>query len=256
MIAGSGATRSRSCCPRTCRSSGASCSRCSGPRSSSSPGDEGSNGAVRRAQVAGRRAPRLGVPVPVRQRGQPPGPLRGRPVRRSGATAPRSPTSSPASARSGTLMGVGHLPQGAEPRRSRSGRSSRPSGEMVEGLRNLDEGYIPPVFEKWGGYELLDGKSIVRPRESLEWTRRLAEVGVFAGHLVRARPSPAPSSGASRSSAGTIVFVVVRRRLEVPLHRRLDRRPRRGGGERREDHLLLIALQRPIPPVHREPTGG
>ena len=38
------------------------------------------------------------------------------------------------------------------------------------------------MFEKWGGPELLDRKRIVRPRESIEWTRRLVdECGVFAG---------------------------------------------------------------------------
>jgi cysteine synthase len=56
-----------------------------------------------------------------------------------------------------------------------------PLGERVEGLRNLDEGYIPPVYEKWGGPDLLDRKRIVRPRESIEWTRRLADVGIFSG---------------------------------------------------------------------------
>jgi len=57
-----------------------------------------------------------------------------------------------------------------------------PAGERVEGLRSLDDGYIPPVFEKWGGVDLLDGKRIVRPRESIECTRRLVtECGIFAG---------------------------------------------------------------------------
>jgi cysteine synthase B len=37
------------------------------------------------------------------------------------------------------------------------------------------------VFEELGGYELLDRKMIVRPRESIEWTRRLTEVGIFGG---------------------------------------------------------------------------
>ena len=77
---------------------------------------------------------------------------------------------------SGTLMGVGtflkeHNPEikilAVEP----------PTGEKVEGLRSLEDGYIPPVFDKWGGYDLLDGKSIVRPRESLEFTRKLADAG-------------------------------------------------------------------------------
>ena len=82
---------------------------------------------------------------------------------------------------SGTLMGVGtylreHLPGvsilAVEP----------PAGELVEGLRNVDDGYIPPVYEKWGGPELLDGRRIVRPRESIECARRLAdECGIFAG---------------------------------------------------------------------------
>jgi len=52
---------------------------------------------------------------------------------------------------------------------------------MVDGLRNLDDGYIPPIFEDQGGAELLDRKTVVRPRESIEWTRRLTEVGIFAG---------------------------------------------------------------------------
>jgi cysteine synthase B len=108
---------------------------------------------------------------------------------------------------SGTLMGVGrylkeHNPDikiiAVEP----------PLGEQVEGLRNLDDGYIPPVFDNWHGRDLLDRKRVVRPRESIEWTRRLVQdCGIFAGI----------SSGASLAGAikvaseiedGTIVFIV------------------------------------------------
>jgi [CysO sulfur-carrier protein]-thiocarboxylate-dependent cysteine synthase len=108
---------------------------------------------------------------------------------------------------SGTLMGVGtylkeHKPDvkvlAVEP----------PSGELVEGLRNLDDGYIPPVYEKWGGQELLDGKRIVRPRESLEWTRRLvSEAGVFAGISSGAALAGAAKQ-AERMESGTIVFII------------------------------------------------
>ena len=56
-----------------------------------------------------------------------------------------------------------------------------PSGEMVDGLKSLDEGFIPEVFTDNDGAELLDRKVIVRPRESIEWTRRLTGAGVFAG---------------------------------------------------------------------------
>ncbi|MFV0524080.1 MAG: PLP-dependent cysteine synthase family protein [Acidimicrobiales bacterium] len=108
---------------------------------------------------------------------------------------------------SGTLMGVGSYLKDQNPD-IKVYAVEPPSGERVEGLRSLDDGYVPPVFEKWGGMELLDGKRIVRPLESIEYTRRLvAETGVFAG----------PSSGAALAGAvkvadrideGTIVFVV------------------------------------------------
>src|ERR1700704_5104093 len=69
---------------------------------------------------------------------------------------------------SGTLMGVGkYLKQ----RRSsvRVIAVEPPAGEWVQGRRNLDDGFVPPVFDR----EVLDRKMIVRPRESVEWTRRL-----------------------------------------------------------------------------------
>ena len=82
---------------------------------------------------------------------------------------------------SGTLMGVGTYLKEQRPE-IQVLAVEPPSGELVQGLRSLDDGYIPPVLEKWGGNELLDGKRIVRPRESLECTRRLAdECGIFAG---------------------------------------------------------------------------
>ncbi len=82
-----------------------------------------------------------------------------------------------------------------------------PLGEKVEGLRNLEDGYTPAIYEKWGGTELLDRKRVVRPRESIEWTRRLGEVGIFAGIS-----SGAALAGAVRVAteieSGTIVFIV------------------------------------------------
>jgi cysteine synthase B len=83
-----------------------------------------------------------------------------------------------------------------------------PIGELVEGLRNLDEGYIPPVYEKWGGPDLLDGKRIVRPRESIEWTRRLVtDCGLFAGISSGAALAGAVKV-AEKIESGTIVFIV------------------------------------------------
>jgi cysteine synthase B len=81
-----------------------------------------------------------------------------------------------------------------------------PSGETVEGLRNLDDGYIPPIFVEQGGADLLDRKTVVGPRDSIEWTRRLADVGVFAGIS-----SGAALAGAVKCAGlierGTVVFM-------------------------------------------------
>jgi cysteine synthase B len=77
----------------------------------------------------------------------------------------------------------------------------------VEGLRNLDEGYIPPLFDRWYGFDLLDRKRVVRPRESLEWTRALVREGVFAGISSGAALAGAVKV-ASEIDSGTIVFIV------------------------------------------------
>jgi cysteine synthase B len=108
---------------------------------------------------------------------------------------------------SGTLMGTGRYLKERNPA-IKVVAIEPPLGERVEGLRNLDEGYIPPLFESWHGMELLDRKRVVRPRESLEWTRALvAQCGIFAGI----------SSGAALAGAvkvareideGVIVFIV------------------------------------------------
>ncbi|TDT17054.1 cysteine synthase B [Ilumatobacter fluminis] len=108
---------------------------------------------------------------------------------------------------SGTLMGTGTFLKEQNPD-VQVVAVEPPLGERVEGLRNMDEGYIPPVFDDWNGRELLDRKRVVRPRESIEWTRRLVnECGVFAG-----LSSGAALAGAAKVAAqidqGTIVFVV------------------------------------------------
>ena len=51
-------------------------------------------------------------------------------------------------------------------------------GELVYGLRSLDDGYIPPLFDP----DKLDGKIKVRARESILWTKELLQKeGIFAG---------------------------------------------------------------------------
>ena len=51
-------------------------------------------------------------------------------------------------------------------------------GELVYGLRSLEEGYIPPLFDP----DMLDGKVKVKARDSILWTRELLQKeGIFAG---------------------------------------------------------------------------
>jgi len=51
-------------------------------------------------------------------------------------------------------------------------------GEMVHGLRSLDDGFIPPIID----ITLLDRKIMVSNRDAIVWTRKLLdEEGIFAG---------------------------------------------------------------------------
>ena len=107
---------------------------------------------------------------------------------------------------SGTVLGVGTYLKEMHPD-IEVYAVEPPAGEMVDGLRSLDDGFIPPVYEKWGGADLLSGKRIVRPRESVEHTRRLADAGVFAG-LSSGAALAGACRVASRIDAGTVVFIV------------------------------------------------
>ncbi len=81
---------------------------------------------------------------------------------------------------SGTLLGAGRYLKEHNPS-LQIWAVEPPAGETVDGLRSLDDGFIPPIFEALGGAALLDRKTVVRSRESVEWVRRLADAGIFAG---------------------------------------------------------------------------
>ena len=170
-----------------------------------SPGAEGSNGAVRRALELSDQHPEWVFLYQYANEANPRAHYE--------TTGPEIATDCPEITHfvaglgtSGTLLGVGTYLKELNPD-VKVLAVEPPSGEQVEGLRSLDDGYIPPVFDKWGGVDLLDGKSIVRPRESLIWTRRLGDVGVFAGISSGAALAGAIKV-AKRIEAGTIVFVI------------------------------------------------
>ena len=77
----------------------------------------------------------------------------------------------------GTLMGVGKFLKEYDPQ-IRIVAAEPELGELVYGLRSLDEGYIPPIFDP----DRIDGKVKVGARDSIVWTRALLqEEGIFAG---------------------------------------------------------------------------
>ena len=144
-----------------------------------SPASEGSNGAMRRAQEMAKEHPDWWFPFQYGNGANPQAHYEG--------TGPEIWKDLPEVTHfiaglgtAGTLMGVGTYLKEQNPD-IQVWAIEPPAGEMVDGLKNIDEGFIPPVFTDWDGYELLDRKMIVRPRESIEWVRRLTEVGLFTG---------------------------------------------------------------------------
>ena len=170
------------------------------------PGEEGSNGAVRRAQEMAAANPQWCF---LYQYGNDANPLA-----HYEGTGPEIWRDCPEITHfvaglgtSGTLMGTGRYLKEQNPA-IKVIAIEPPLGERVEGLRNLEDGYIPPVFDQWYGFDLLDRKRVVRPRESLEWTRRLVtECGVFAGISSGAAMAGA-AKVASEITDGVIVFIV------------------------------------------------
>jgi cysteine synthase B len=107
----------------------------------------------------------------------------------------------------GTLMGAGryfreHKPEvtivAAEPR----------YGELVYGLRNLDEGFVPELYDE----TLIDARFSVGPRDAVRRVRELLETeGIFAGISTGAILHAALAQAAKSVKAGEradIAFVV------------------------------------------------
>jgi [CysO sulfur-carrier protein]-thiocarboxylate-dependent cysteine synthase len=77
-------------------------------------------------------------------------------------------------------------------------------GEPVQGLRSLDDGFIPPIID----LSLLDRKIFVTNRDAVVWTRRLLDdEGLFAGVSSGAIARVAVRI-AGEMDEGNVVFVV------------------------------------------------
>jgi cysteine synthase len=77
----------------------------------------------------------------------------------------------------GTLMGIGRRLREHNPNVHIYAAEPHP-GDAVQGLRSLDEGFIPEIFDP----HILDGKLLVSNAESIDALRNLTErEGIFAG---------------------------------------------------------------------------
>ena len=141
-----------------------------------SPGAEGSNGAIRLAQELSAADASLFMPYQYGNLANPRAHEEG--------TGPEILDAVPevdlfvaGLGTGGTLTGVGHFLK-----RERHGArviAAEPlPGEQVQGLRSLDEGFVPPVLDA----SVLDDRYLVSNRDAVTGVRRLMrEEGVFAG---------------------------------------------------------------------------
>ena len=168
------------------------------------PAGEGSNGAMRRAQALAIEHPdwwfsfQYGNPANPRAHYEGTGPEIWR-------DCPEVTHFVAGLGTAGTIIGVGRFLKERNPDVS-VWAVQPPAGEAVEGLKSLDEGFVPPVFVDNDGYSLLDRSRVVGPRESIEWCRRLAGSGIFAG-LSTGAAIAGVARCASEIGEGTIVTV-------------------------------------------------
>ena len=107
----------------------------------------------------------------------------------------------------GTLMGVSRFFRAAKPDVRIVAAEPR-YGELVYGLRNLDEGFVPELYDA----DLIDSRFSVGPRDAVRRVRELLELeGIFAGISTGAILHAALGQAAKAVKAGEradIAFVV------------------------------------------------
>jgi len=169
-----------------------------------SPGDQGSNGAVAMAVAMAKDNPEYYMPY---QYGNPANPLA-----HYNGTAPEILEELDGQVDAfvaglgtgGTLMGNARRFKEELGDRVKIVAAEPMQGEPVQGLRSLDDGFIPPIID----LSLLDRKIFVTNRDAIIWTRRLLdEEGIFAGVSSGAILSIAVRI-ANEMDEGNVVFIV------------------------------------------------
>jgi cysteine synthase len=167
-----------------------------------SPGAEGSNGAIRLAQELRAADPSLFMPF---QYGNP-----ANPRAHEEGTGPEILAAVPdvdlfvaGLGTGGTLTGVGRFLKRERPGVRILAAEPLP-GELVQGLRSLDEGFVPPVLDA----SVLDDRYLVSNRDAVIAVRRpLREEGIFAG-LSSGAVLRVAMRAAEEMEEGTIVMLL------------------------------------------------
>jgi cysteine synthase B len=103
----------------------------------------------------------------------------------------------------GTLMGNGRRFKEVNPETLIVAAEPK-QGELVQGLRSLDDGFIPPIID----ISMFDRKIMVANRDAIVWTKKLLEEeGVFAGVSAGAIAAIAHRIGGELDS-GNVVFLI------------------------------------------------
>jgi cysteine synthase B len=141
-----------------------------------SPGDEGSNGAVRLALELAEREPRYFMPFQYANEANPRAHYEGTGAEIAEALD-RVDVLVAGLGTGGTLMGTAERLRESFPDIVVAAAEPLP-GDPVMGLRSLDDGYVPPILD----VSKLDRKILVSNEESVHEVRRLLdEEGIFAG---------------------------------------------------------------------------
>jgi cysteine synthase len=168
-----------------------------------SPGDQGSNGAVALALEMASKDASYYMPY---QYGNP-----ANPAAHYHGTAPEIIEELDSVAAfvaglgtGGTLMGNGRRLKEEYGDAIKIVAAEPKQGDPVQGLRSLDDGFIPPIID----LSLLDRKIFVTNRDAIIWTRKLLdEEGLFAGVSSGAIASIAVRI-AGELDEGNVVFIV------------------------------------------------
>lgn len=141
-----------------------------------SPGDQGTNGAIRMAEDMARANPKYLMLNQYENQANPAAHEHGT-GEEIVRDCPDVDMFVAGLGTGGTLTGVGHRLKRHNPD-IRIVAAEPPAGDLVQGLRSLDEGYVPPILDQ----SVIDRKFIVRSTDAFRMTRELFEQeGVFAG---------------------------------------------------------------------------